>query len=335
MLFMRVRRAIVIAVSVGLSQCSSEDTRGGDVEVGAPCTPSLESDPLFAGFKITETTLEAGAPECGGGICMVNHFQGRVSCPLGQPEPTDASGGVGCVPEVDSQGHAVEAQGSCLAGEVCKEAGSLSPACDPSDADADTTCLATGVGSKCNAEGFCECATNADCLGTNAPIARCDPATRRCVAYACQGPGGCQQAGLQKTDNAGKACCLPGAGSPLITPVCGQCRGAGDQESSRRADKAVYCTCRCGVAEGQPDEPDYDFCTCPDGFECTEIRPYTGVGDRTLTGKFCIKAGTVYRPDQDQCGFVDGYWTSGAGAGLSCAGVGSGECLSGSGPCDN
>ena len=330
---MRVRRAIVIAVSIGLSQCSSEDTPGGGVEVGAPCTPSLEKDPRFAGFKITETTLEAGAPECGGGVCMVNHFQGRVSCPLGQPEPADASGLPGCVPETDSQGHAVEGQGSCLAGDVCKEVGSLSPACDPGQGG-DMQCLATGVGTKCNAEGFCECATNADCLATNVPHAFCDAATRRCVVYACRGPGGCQEAGRMTTENAGKACCLPGAGSPLMTPVCGQCRGSEAQESERRADRAVYCTCRCGVADGQPDEPDFDFCTCPDGFECSEIRPYAGVGDRTLTGKFCIKAGTAYRPDEDQCGFVDGYWSSGD-AGLSCAGVRSGKCLSASGPCEN
>jgi hypothetical protein len=326
---MRVRRAIVIAVSVGLSQCSSE--KGGDPKdrVGAPCTPTLERDPAFAGFKITETTLEAGAPECGGGICLVNHFQGRVSCPLGQPEPADASGQVGCTPEVNSQGHPVEGQGSCLAGELCRQAASLSPACDFGQGG-DKQCQAAGVGSKCNAEGFCECSADVDCLGTKA-VSWCDPATRRCLAYACQGPGGCQQAGAPPSSNAGKVCCPPGGDAPVLASVCGQCKGA-QGESSRGAEAAVYCTCRCGVAEGQPEEPDSDFCTCPDGFECAQIRPYTGVGDKALSGLFCIKAGTRYEPNQDQCVFVDGYWVS-SGGGLSCAGAPTNQCLTEGGPC--
>jgi len=94
----------------------------------------------------------------------------------------------------------------------------------------------------------------------------------------------------------------------------------------------VYCSCRCGVADGQPDEPDYPFCTCPSGFECSEIRPSLGVGDPALTGKFCIRQGTAYDPDADQCGKVDGYWSSGA-EGVQCAGVASGDCTNPSVPC--
>ncbi len=332
---MRLRRPFLVALSLGFCQCGAEDAPLQEVEMGAPCTPTLEKDPAFAGFRVTETTIEAGAPECGGGVCLVNHFQGRVSCPLGQPKPVDENGLVGCVPDTDGQGAPLDSQGSCGAGDVCKLAGSFSPACDPADAGADTQCQAQGVGSKCNAEGFCECATTSDCLAitVDGGAASCDPITRRCVKFACQGLTGCQEAGSASTANAGKACCGAGSDAPLVTSVCGQCRGPGE-EATRTADSAVYCTCRCGVADGEPDEPDFDFCTCADGFECSQIRPYTGVGDKALTGKFCIKAGTAYDPDQDQCGFVDGYWSAGSGD-MACAGAPSGECQSPDGPCED
>lgn len=328
---MRVRRAIVIAVGIGLSQCSSEDTREEDVVVGLPCTPSLEKDPLFTDFQITEATLEARAPECGGGVCMVNHFQGRVSCPLGQPEALDPNGQVGCVPAMDPAGHAVEGQGSCLAGDVCREVRLLSPPCDPGQ-EGDLTCQVHGAGAKCNAEGSCECASDVDCPSTELSRVRCDPATRRCVAYACQRPNACQEQGRPASDNAGKTCCLPGTDMPSLLPVCGQCIGSDGEGSTRQAEATVYCTCRCGVADGEPDEPGFDFCSCPEGFECSEIRPYTGVGDRTLTGKFCIKVGTAYRPAEDQCGLVHGHWASGW---IDCAGSPTKQCRTESGPCED
>jgi hypothetical protein len=226
---MHLHRGLVIVLCLGLLQCSLS----APPTVGAPCTPSLESDPAFAGFRITEETIEVGAPECGVGVCLVNHFQGRVSCPLGQPTP--------------------------------------------------------------------------------------DPA---------QPETGCQEPGASPQGNAGKTCCSPGSTSPVETPVCGQCVGT-FEASTRDAENAVYCTCRCGVAEGEPPEPDYPFCACPDGFECSEIRKYLGVGDPTLTGKYCIKAGTAYDPNEDQCGQVDGTWQPG-----QCAGVGTGQCLSSDGPCE-
>ena len=39
--------------------------------------------------------------------------------------------------------------------------------------------------------------------------------------------------------------------TPITTPVCGQCKGpGGDKLPTRDAENAVYCSCRCGVAEG-------------------------------------------------------------------------------------
>ena len=238
MFLRRVALASLIITSLGLLHCTVT-SEGDPPVVGAPCTPSLENSSTFPGFRVTEDTIELGAPECGSGVCLVNHFQGRVSCPLGQPAPT---------------------------GE--------------------------------------------------------------------QGISGCQDPAASPSQNAGKACCAPGTDTPLTEPVCGQCKGTIAEPTTRDAENAVYCTCRCGVADGEPDEPDFDFCECPDGFECSQIRPDVGLGDPAATGKFCIRRNTAYDPDQDQCGFVDGYWSSG-GDGVGCAGVPTNKCLTPDGPCDD
>jgi hypothetical protein len=54
--------------------------------VGDPCTPSYESRPTFSGWRLEEMNVEGAHPACGAGVCLVNHFQGRVSCPYGQSE---------------------------------------------------------------------------------------------------------------------------------------------------------------------------------------------------------------------------------------------------------
>ena len=64
----------------------------------------------------------------------------------------------------------------------------------------------------------------------------------------------------------------------------------------------MYCSCRCGVADGEPDDPSFPFCTCPTGFACEQIRPNIGVGNAQITGKYCIKEGSKYTGDPFSCG---------------------------------
>lgn len=296
--------------------------------IGVPCLPSSEMVFDSSGYRVTEDLIETGAPDCGGGVCLVNHTQGRVTCPLGQAAPRDAQGLVGCVPELDAQGKHVEGQGSCSDGFLCMQAGSPSPSCGPAGSpEADLSCAKLGAGSKCSSEGYCECNTDADCLFVTDAVVACDPLSRRCVAYACHEPGACQNLNSTDQENAGKACCLPGTDLPVIADVCGQCKG-NEGVSRRDADSTVYCSCRCGVAEGEPDEPDFPFCACPLGFECSQIRPYVGLGDRTISGKYCIRSGTAYDANQDQCGLVNGHWSQ------ACAGVPTGKCQTANGPCN-
>jgi hypothetical protein len=323
---MLLRRVAVIAMSFALPQCSTVES-----PVGTPCTPVREHNPAFGGFRISEQTYETDVPECGTGVCLINHFQGRTSCPLGQLAPTDASGNLGCVPDFDGQGRYVEAQGSCSTGQTCARAGSVSPLCVPQQGDAaDQFCLDAGAGSKCNQDGFCECDSNADCLNQTGVVVSCEVDSHQCIAYACQSNLGCQQAGASPQDNQGKACCQPDTEQPLTRSVCGECKGT-DGNAPRDAENAVYCTCRCGPVDGEPEDPDADFCACPDGFECSEIRSNLGLDDEP-PGKFCIRTGTAYDPADAQCGAVDGFWT--ASKDLTCAGLSSGQCQSSGGPCN-
>jgi hypothetical protein len=52
--------------------------------VGDPCTPEDEYQQNFNGFQVTETNVESRSFQCETRLCLVNHFQGRVSCRLGQ-----------------------------------------------------------------------------------------------------------------------------------------------------------------------------------------------------------------------------------------------------------
>jgi hypothetical protein len=52
--------------------------------VGDPCTPEDEYRPRFSNFGVDEVNIESRSFQCLTRICLVNHFQGRVSCPYGQ-----------------------------------------------------------------------------------------------------------------------------------------------------------------------------------------------------------------------------------------------------------
>jgi hypothetical protein len=61
--------------------------------VGDPCTPEDEYQQTFNGFQVTETNVESRSFQCETRLCLVNHFQGRVSCRLGQASQLDPATG--------------------------------------------------------------------------------------------------------------------------------------------------------------------------------------------------------------------------------------------------
>jgi hypothetical protein len=62
------------------------DTPALGAAVGAPCVPSDEYRPTFNDYALAEVVLDDQSRACDSGICLVNHFQGRVSCPYGQTQ---------------------------------------------------------------------------------------------------------------------------------------------------------------------------------------------------------------------------------------------------------
>lgn len=58
--------------------------------LGAPCLLGDEYRQDFYGYAMTEANVETQSPACASGVCIANHFQGRVSCPYGQT-PEEAS----------------------------------------------------------------------------------------------------------------------------------------------------------------------------------------------------------------------------------------------------
>lgn len=257
----RILKSVLAVASVaGLALFPSCQTGG----IGDPCTPEDEFNAGFSGFKVTQENIESRSFQCESRICLVNHFQGRISCPLGQTER------VACTPG-----------GSCAGeGEACTRAGTFAPDCDQND---DERC--SGLSGTCNNKGkFCECDPNAENGGCPTGYT-CDGETLQCSQYVCHKEGNCQDENADAASNADKACCVPGTDIPVAAEVCGQCA----EEGGRSGARSVYCSCRCGVAEGQEQDDNFNFCSCPDGFVCAEVRPDVGIGDPQLAGKYCVK----------------------------------------------
>jgi len=181
--------------------------------VGDPCIPEQEYDPTFAGFNPQEVNVESKSFQCETRLCLVNHFQGRVSCPYGQNSTATAA--------------------------------YLSP---------------TGVGEKCN---------------------------------------------NTKPADQNSACCTPGIYQP-VAPTTNITMPTGDSGTmagtdlhvlpnctDRTANVAVYCSCRCANVDGNTNDG-ANYCSCPDGYDCTQLVAQTGVAGENLTGAYCIKHNTAY-----------------------------------------
>lgn len=77
------------ALASGLCGCES----GG---VGDPCVPEEEYAETFSGFSAEEGLVETQSMQCETRVCLINHFQGRVSCPYGQTAQEAAGGAARC-----------------------------------------------------------------------------------------------------------------------------------------------------------------------------------------------------------------------------------------------
>lgn len=60
--------------------------------IGDPCVPEDEYSPTFSGFAVTEVNTESRSFSCQSRLCLINRFQGRVSCPYGQEQGATGAG---------------------------------------------------------------------------------------------------------------------------------------------------------------------------------------------------------------------------------------------------
>ena len=80
-----MRIYLLLAMAVGASFVGSNCGGSG---VGDPCVPEDEYLTTFSGFSVGEVNVESRSFQCLTRVCLVNHFQGRVSCPYGQSQET-------------------------------------------------------------------------------------------------------------------------------------------------------------------------------------------------------------------------------------------------------
>jgi hypothetical protein len=136
---------LVLAL-VGSVACES----GG---VGDPCTPEDEFFDDFSGFAIGEVNVESRSFQCETRVCLVNKFQGRVSCPYGTngtpPNPN--------VPQTVSHDRPCEVPG--LGGYVTVP---VDPQLQARNPDVSVYCSCRCDGDDPNAR-YCECPSGFEC----------------------------------------------------------------------------------------------------------------------------------------------------------------------------
>jgi hypothetical protein len=198
---------LLMAVTLGLSALGCQS--GG---VGDPCTPEDEYRQDFNGYQLTEVNVESKSFQCETRVCVVNHFQGRVSCPYGQ---------TGMNPDI-----------------VTPTSPDYKQPTDPA------RCRVPGTNGK-------------HCIDSSTP-----PKPVDCPEDA---------PGLTNID-------------AITVPV-------DPQRIYRNAQDTVYCSCRC-----QGPDKTARYCTCPSGYECSELVKELGLGPSELAGSYCVKSGTVYDP---------------------------------------
>jgi hypothetical protein len=113
--------------------------------------------------------------------------------------------------------------------------------------------------------------------------------------------------GVACNSGSGKGCRVPGTDGETAEDRIQVAVAA--QLLQRRADDAVYCSCRC---DGPDDSARY--CECPSGFACVELVEDLGLGSGQLAGSYCIKEGTRYNTQQaagDTCSATNDCGNSG------------------------
>lgn len=136
-------RSILAGLAAAATLVAVMGTGCQSTGIGDPCTPEQEYSSTFAGFSFQEVSTEGESFQCRTRLCLVNHFQGRVSCPYGQ----------------DSSGHPISpATGACSTpGIGTGVTGPLNASGNPIDAKTGKTVLAQCLDRTADKTVYCSC----------------------------------------------------------------------------------------------------------------------------------------------------------------------------------
>src|SRR6478752_7965783 len=105
--------------------------------VGDPCTPEDEYETKeFSGYNAKEVNVESKSFQCETRVCLVNHFQGRVSCKYGQAKPAADGTGARCFVPGDKSKPILEKVQPQLTDRTADRAVYCSCRCDGEDKNA-------------------------------------------------------------------------------------------------------------------------------------------------------------------------------------------------------
>lgn len=151
---------LLAILTLGAAPACSTETGASAQGTGDPCLPSQERDVTFSGFEEREVNIEIAAPACATGVCLVNHFRGRVSCPYGQA--ADGAPPPGASPCV------APGKNAQVTGDTSNPArgARVSPQCLDRSADKTVYCscrCANDQGRTDDGSSYCACPTGFEC----------------------------------------------------------------------------------------------------------------------------------------------------------------------------
>jgi hypothetical protein len=155
-------------------------------------------------------------------------------------------------------------------------------------------CEPGGVGDPCTPEDeYVEDFSGFDPDEVNVESKSFQCETRLCLVNHFRGRVSCPYGQTEaEAASADPPCDIPGTNEPIIVAV-------EPQDSRRRPNDAVYCSCRCANIEGSKDDG-ARYCECPSGYDCEKLIEFSGAtlqpagGSAQLAGYYCIKQGSRY-----------------------------------------
>jgi hypothetical protein len=211
--------------------------------IGDPCIPEEEYKQDFSGFALSEVNVESRSFQCETRVCIVNHFQGRVSCPYGQTSADIAGKGVTDPARCRVPG---------TSGNTCVDGAGNTQACASGGTNVDEITVPVDpqlIFRSTNDAVYCSCR----CDGP-------DPAARYCE---CPSGFRCEELireiGVEgRGQLVGSYCIKPGtAYDPTHPPQADPCRISDDpdKEYTGPQNKKRTVGTICGAKDGQTSNP--------------------------------------------------------------------------------